>query len=108
MDQEPKPDIAEQEWEEECKKGRAFVDELLNEFKRVYPDDEEEQAVQFTDFATGYKNPCISRAELEKYVMWHLLIGSTPRYEWSPFFDLSGEQSIIKYLQEKLEQLKKM
>ena len=47
-----------------------------------------------------------SREELINYRAYHILIGSTPNPEKKPeFFDLPGEDSIEKYLDEKIKEL---
>jgi hypothetical protein len=46
--------------------------------------------------------------EVYRYSAWQVCggFGSTPSFEISPKFDLDGEESIVKFFKEKLEELK--
>ncbi|GEM_PF-2885008 len=45
-----------------------------------------------------------SAAEAEKYYLYHLIIGSTPRLEECLYFDFPGDDSIYKTLQDELRE----
>jgi hypothetical protein len=44
--------------------------------------------------------------QISEFVAWHVLIGSTPEYEKHHRMDFEGELSIVKFLEEKVLELK--
>lgn len=72
-----------EETDEEIKTNKIFsrhdkVVEFSNEIKKKYPD-------------------------YEKYLAYHILIGSTPDYENIDEFDFPKEDSVLKFVKEKLK-----
>jgi len=102
-------------WQEKCKKFKVTMNEVLNEFERIYGEEYlNSYSIEKEKFHKHLaQNRLIDidkkrNTSLEKIAAFHIYGGSTPDYELSPFFDFSGELSIVKYWEKILEKLKQI
>ena len=102
-------------WQKKCDKFRDTMKKILSELKRIYGeeylDDYFKEKEKFhkhlaqKGLVDGYGNV---NENLRKLAAFHIQGGSTPNYALSPFFDFSGELSIAKYWESRLENLKQI
>lgn len=101
-------------WQKKCDKFRDTMNEILNEFERIYG---EKYSEPYFEMKKKFRGHLIQNGladtdgkiseSLKKLATFHIYAGSTPDYELSPFLDFPGELSIVKYWEKVLEELKK-
>ncbi len=95
---------APNEWDKQRIEANRIIEKLFDEVERVYP----RQGFKLRYIIKEECKKFLGKSdnELSQYAAYHALIGSTTDQELSPKFDLSGENTIMNFLQAKLEELK--
>jgi hypothetical protein len=98
------PKHVDEKWKSQYVEAKNVLGDLQKQLEKIYPAGQvlikRHEIYRECERSLGK-----SGKELRSYSAWHLLIGSTTDREMSPDFDLSGENTIINFIQKKIEEL---